>query len=133
MDTFKKPRDQFVDYVLEGLVSSGKKHTGPYQQPSYPDPPRQGSHFAPPSLRFRAWSLPSTTSQLDTTQREGTGPGLPPPPPAGLQEQGGRDGGEHPGGSQGLEGQHQAHLMLSSGRVLWTCTSHMGQYLLVSR
>lgn len=42
VDTFKKPRDQFVDYVLEGLVSSGKKHTGPDQRPSYPDPPRSG-------------------------------------------------------------------------------------------
>lgn len=58
MDTFKKPRDQFVDYVLEGLVRSGEKHTGPYQQPSYPDLPSLGSHFSPPFLRFRTWSLP---------------------------------------------------------------------------
>lgn len=27
----------------------------------------------------------------------------------------------------------EAHLILSSGRVLWTWTSHMGQYLLVSK
>lgn len=27
MDTFKKPRDQFIDDVLKGFVRSGKKNT----------------------------------------------------------------------------------------------------------
>lgn len=45
----------------------------------------------------------------------------------------GMQGGPRDRGPVWQEGQCPAHLMLSSGLVLWTCTSHMGQYLLVSR
>lgn len=80
MDTFKKPRDQFVDDVLEGLVRSGEKHTGAYQQPS--DPALQpGTPLSPPFLRLGAWTLPLHCSAGHNPEG-GKRPRASPPPPA---------------------------------------------------
>lgn len=150
MDTFKKPGDQFVNDVLEGFVRPGKKRTGAYQHLSLiPPAPEPTSHRLSLDSGLRPWGpcgpglSPSsisqpTTSWIQPRGREGAlgpCPVLMPHLPPWLQEA--RRAKEQrtaaPEDRQGREGQCQAHLMLSSGRVLWTCTSHMGQYLLVSR
>lgn len=148
-DTFKKPRDQFIDDVLEGLVRSGKNVRSPVGDHfTLLSPARNPYSHLPSLIQGPAIRVPGgvvftplafrSLDKLDTEQGEGQGPGLTPCASPlchlGCRKQGRlRTEGSSPRGSAWQEGQRQAHLMLSSGLVLWTCTSHMGQYLLVSR
>lgn len=145
MDTFKKPRDQFIDDVLEGFVRSGKKQREFYPPRPHPYIASQEPLFPPPFLDPGPGHQGLQSRGLDPS-------GISQPRQAASKTEGGEGpwahapcfsptclcscrehGGLRDRGSAWREGQRPAHLMLSSGLVLWTCTSHMGQYLLVSR
>lgn len=110
------------------LSALEKNIQDPINDPLTPILPGQGSHFAPPFLRFRAWSLPSTTSQLETTQREGTGPGFPRTRRLGYRNKEGGTEGSRPEARRGGRGSASPpdaqqrpgfmHLHVTHGAVL---------------
>lgn len=83
VDTFKKPRDQFVDDVLEGFVRSGKET---YRGVSATIASHLLSLDSGPSTGVLVDLVltQSSISQLDTTRREGGREPSAPPPPATL-------------------------------------------------
>lgn len=102
-------------------LDPGHRHLGPQRPGLYPSStsqPRQAGYDTEGgggALRRRPVLLPHLPPWLQDAKRA----------------EGQR--ADDPESRCGREGQRRAHLMLSSGLVLWTCTSHMGQYLLVSR